>query len=107
MAGGGLRSPPYRAAVGLVVWAVEWWDWCDGAATLRGVDLEQLTFDRMLNVLLALQVEQLSNGWVQPIEVLNLLVAAPDLGAPPTIETWGMSADAQAAQDAFMAMGAR
>lgn len=78
----------------------------DGTALLRGIDLGGLDVPRMLNVLLALQVEQIGGAFASPYTVLQELVTTTEPEAPPTMDTWGMSAEAQAAQEAFMRMGA-
>lgn len=69
------------------------------------MDLEQLVegpFDRLLNVLLALLVDNLGGGMASPFAVLQELVAAPEATPAHTLATWGTDPEALAAQEAMM-----
>lgn len=67
--------------------------------------------DRAFNVLFALQVEALTGALTTRWEVAGLLLdGIPDPstaegGGAPTIDTWGMSREAQDGMAAFMALG--
>lgn len=49
---GAVRSPPYRAGLGLVHWVRQpgRWHELEGECLSRGVDLRSLSYDRFLNV---------------------------------------------------------
>lgn len=69
------------------------------------MDLEQLLlgpFDRMLNVLFALLVDNLGGSMASPYAVLQELVAAIEPAEAHTLATWGTDPDALAGQEAMM-----
>lgn len=93
-----------------MAWAVEWWDWMDGAARLRGVDLEHEWCtsdrpDRLLNLVTALVIDAGCGGLASPLEVAFHVVGfTTEAETPPTLDTWGEGREAYEQQQAMMAM---
>jgi hypothetical protein len=97
VARGVLHGPPYAGAAALLEYAALDWAALDGLALLSGCDLTKLPLPRMLNVVYAFLIKHLS---AEKRAELDARLFPEEVDE----ETWGEGLEAQAEQDAAMAL---